>query len=88
MLKNWKEMKNPNRIAAVIALIAGVAVIVLAAVQLLDVWEGAINVYMPLLGVINLCHAVGQWKTSRKMAYLSLAVAVVIFLCSAVVWLG
>lgn len=88
MQKKWSETSGINRFAAAVALVAGIAVIVLAAVQLLDLWEGAINVYMPLLGVINLCHAVGQWKTSRKMACLSLVVAVVIFICSAVVWLG
>ena len=88
MLKNWKEMSVINRIAAVVSIVSGVAVIALAAVQLLDVWEGAINIYMPLLGVINLCNAVTEWQRSRRRAYMTLGVAVFIFICSAIVLLG
>ena len=69
-----------------ISIAASLAAAVLAILQLLNVWEQAANMYVPLLGVTNLCQAYLQWKTSRKVAYVCLAAAVFIFACAFVVF--
>ena len=53
-------------------------IITLAALQLFDIWEGAIDWYIPLLGVLELIQAAGEWTRNRGAAMLSLGVAVFI----------
>jgi len=72
-------------VVLIILAIASVAVIVLVILQLFNVWEQAINVYIPLLGVVNLCQAYLNWKQNRALAFLSIGVAALIFICSFVI---
>ncbi len=70
----------------VISVIVSLAVVMLAILQILNVWSQAINVCIPLMGVSMLCQAYVQWNTSRKVAYFSIGTAVFVFICSVVVF--
>jgi len=87
-MQKWKDMSEPCRILFVVMIVASLTAVVFAALQLLGVWDGALKLCMPMLGLVNLCHACLQWKASRKSAYLSLGVAAFIWFVCAVVFLG
>ena len=83
-----KELSALHKIIFVISIIASLAVVVLAVLQIFDIWSQAINVYMhmPLMGVTMLCQAYMQWNNSRKVAYFSIGTAAFIFICTIVVF--
>ena len=58
-----------------------------AVVQVLGIWDKAINIFIPLLGVMNLCQAYLYWNEDRKVAVFSLVAAVFILICAAAVFL-
>ena len=78
-------MTTRDRIINALIIILSVAVIVLAALQLLGIWEDAINVYEPLIGVVLLLQAKLFWKKNRKIAIFQLSAAVFIFVCAIVI---
>ncbi len=75
-----------HNIIAVFLIIICVAVIILSVLQIFDIWDGAINILVPLLGLNQLGMAYAQWKPNRKIAYFSLGCAVFILICSVVVF--
>ena len=81
-----KEVSALHKVVFVISIIASLAVVVLAVLQIFDIWNQAINISMPLMGVTMLCQAYMQWNNSRKVAYFSLGVAAFIFVCAIVVF--
>ena len=68
MKARWNNMTTRDRIINVLIIILSVAVIVLAALQLLGIWENSINVYEPLIGVVLLLQAKLFWTKNRKIA--------------------
>ena len=86
MKTKWKDAPLLHKVVTIISLFACLSVVVLAVLQIFGVWEQAINVYMPLMGVISLCQSYMQWNNSRKVAYFSIGTAVFIFICSIVVF--
>ena len=78
-------MNTRDRIINVLIIILSAAVIVLAALQLLGIWENSINVYEPLVGVVLLLQAILFWKKNRKIAVLQLCAAGFIFACAIVI---
>ena len=83
----WKDAPLLHKVVIIISVLASLSVGVLAVLQMFDIWEQAINVFMPLMGVTMLCQAYMQWNTSRKVAYFSIGTAAFIFVCSIVVFL-
>lgn len=75
-----------HKLVTVISIPASLSVVVLAVLQIFDVWDQAVNVFMPLMGVTMLCQAYIQWNNSRKVAYFSIGTAVFIFICAIVVF--
>lgn len=53
--------------------------------QIFNVWDKAINVFEPLLGVLMLIQAIENWKTNRLTAYLSLFVAIFMFIVASII---
>ena len=78
-------MTTRDRIINVMIIILSVAVIALASLQLLGIWENSINVYEPLIGVVLLLQAVYHWKKNRRVAIISLCAAAFIFTCAIVI---
>ena len=86
MKTNWKNAPLLQKVVTIISIIASLSVVVLAVLQIFDIWEQAIDVYMPLMGVTMLCQRYMQWNNSRKVAYFSIGTAAFIFICSIVVF--
>jgi len=86
MKSKWKDVPMMHKNVTIISIIASLSVVVLAILQIFEIWKYAINVCMPLMGVVNLCQAYLQWNTSRRIAYFSIGTATFIFICSIVVF--
>ena len=86
MKTKWKDTPLLHKVVAAVSIFASLSVIVLAVLQMFDIWNRAINVYVPLMGVVLLCQAYTQWKTNRKVAYFSIGSAAFIFVCAIVVF--
>ena len=85
MKARWNNMTTRDRIINVLIIVLSVAVIALAALQLLGIWEDSINVYEPLIGVVLLLQAKLLWNKNRRIALFQLFAAVFIFACAIVI---
>ena len=85
MKARWKNMTTQDRIINVLITIFSMAVMVLAALQLLGIWKNSINVYEPLIGVVLLLQAIYHWKKNRSVAIISLCAAGFIIACAIVI---
>jgi len=86
MKSAWKDAPLSHRIVTTISILTSLSVVVLAVLQIVGVWKEAVDICIPLLGVIMLCQAYTQWKTNRKSAYVSIAAAVIILICAVAVF--
>ena len=86
MKTKWKDAPLIHKIVTGVSIIVALAVIVLAILQMFDIWTQAINLCVPLMGVNLLCQTYIQWNTSRKTAYFSLGCAVFVFACAIAVF--
>ena len=86
MKTNWKNAPLLQKVVTIISVLASLSVVVLAVLQIFDVWDQAINVFMPLMGVTMLCQSYMQWNNIRKVAYVSIGTAVFIFICAIIVF--
>lgn len=84
-LKDWNKKATFSKILTILGLIISITVIVLALMQIFNVWDKAINVFEPLLGVLMLIQAIENWKTNRSTAYFSLFVAIFMFIVSIII---
>ena len=82
----WKDTLLLHKVVTIISVLASLSVVVLAVLQMFDIWDQAINVFMPLMGVTMLRQAYMQWNKRRKVAYFSIGTAAFIFVCSIVVF--
>lgn len=87
MKKKWKDMPLLHKVASIISVVVSSAVIVLAVLQLFDVWSNAGYVYVPLMGINLLLQAYAQWKPNRGVAIFTLCAAAFILACAAVVYI-
>ena len=69
MKNTWKGSSLLHKAVTVISILASLGVIAASVLQIFDVWEQAVNVCVPLMGVVMLCQAYTQWNTRRKVAY-------------------
>ena len=79
---NWKQKRWYERIIFIAGLLCSVAVLVLAVLQLCDVWSDAAYAYMPLMSITMLSQAYEHRKKNKGVAWFSLGTAIFIF----VVW--
>lgn len=85
-MENQKKNTPLHCFIAVLGIIISVAVIVLAVLQILDIWNNAITVFMPLMGLNQLCQAYTQWNTNRKVAYFNIGTAGFLLICTGVIF--
>lgn len=76
-----------EKVAFFIGFICSISVVILATLQVTNVWDKAINVLEPIAGVMLVCQAIQQWRTKKTIAILSLCVAIFIFIVAAIVLL-
>ena len=86
MKTKWKDVPLTHKIVTAVSIIVALSVIVLAILQMFDIWTQAINLCVPLMGVNLLCQTYIQWNTSRKTAYFSLGCAAFVFACAIAVF--
>ena len=86
MKTKWNEAPLTHKIVTAASIIVAISVIVLAILQMFDIWTQAINLCIPLMGVNLLCQTYTQWNTHRKTAYFSLGCAVFVFACAIAVF--
>ena len=86
MKTKWKDAPLTHKIVSVVSIIVAVSVVVLAVLQIFDLWTQAINLCVPLMGVNLLCQTYIQWNTRRKTAYFSLGCAAFVFACAIAVF--
>jgi SNF family Na+-dependent transporter len=82
-LKDWNQKKVSSKIFTIIGLILSVAIIILALLQIFDVWDKAVNVCEPLLGILILLQAIENWKTNKLVALASLFASIAVFALTA-----
>ena len=84
-IKDWNKKTIPFKILTIFGLIISITIVVLALMQIFNVWDKAINVFEPLLGVLMIIQAIENWKTNRATAYFSLFVAIFIFIVAIII---
>lgn len=80
----WKDKTKKEIILFNIRLIASILVIIFALLQLLGVWDRAIYVSAPLMGLVLLIQSIQEWKISRTSAIFGLICSLFIFICTIV----
>ena len=85
-MKKWNERPRANKFMLVVRVVISFLVVVFAALQLLGVWDKAINLTAPLMGIVLLIQSIQEWKKQRSVAIFSLCAALFIFGCAIVVW--
>ena len=85
-LTAWKNLSIAHKVVTIIFVVVNAFVLLFAVLQLLNIWDKAINICIPLFGIADLCQAYLQWNTNRKIAYLEIGLAVFIFICTGVVF--
>lgn len=83
---NRKQKSLFMKILTVIGVIIAIAIVILAFLQIFDIWDNAISVFEPLLGVIMLIQTIENWKTNKRTAYFSLFAAIFIFIAAIFIW--
>lgn len=81
----WCKMQMYEKIAFILGSICSVSVIVLASLQLLGIWEEAINIFEPLLGVLMVTQGVLQWRKNKIVAVFSFCAATFILIVAFII---
>ncbi|WP_238904769.1 DUF3953 domain-containing protein [Clostridium sp. YIM B02506] len=75
----WSQKQTHEKVITVMGIVCSISIIILAVMQILDIWENAINVFEPLLGVLMVIQTIQNWKKNKEVAIFSLCVAIFIF---------
>ncbi|MGM9877889.1 MAG: hypothetical protein ACI33S_04485 [Bacilli bacterium] len=84
-LKDWNKKTILFKILTIFGLIISVTIIVLALMQIFNIWDKAINIFEPLLGVLMIIQAIENWKTNRSTAYFSLFGTIFMFIVAIII---
>ena len=82
---SWKEASLLHKTVTILSILVSLSVVVLAFLQIFDVWENAVDLCVLLMGVTMLFQAYMQWPRSRKVAYISIGTAALVCICSIIV---
>ena len=86
MKRKWRELSQSDKFMLIARVAVSVFVVLFAALQLLGVWDKAINLAAPLMGIVLLIQSAQEWKQHRGVAIFGLCAALFIFGCAIVVW--
>ena len=86
MKRKWRDLSQVDKVMLVVRVAVSILVVLFAALQLLGVWDKAINVAAPLMGIALLLQSVQEWKKQRGVAIFGLCAVLFIFVCAIVVW--
>lgn len=77
MKTKWNEKSTSDKVLLVLRIIVSIAVLIGAALQLLGVWDRALNIAVPLLSALILIQSIQEHKEQKK------ASAIVGYVCFA-----
>lgn len=80
------EKKSSGKALKITKIACSVIIVILALLQLTGIWDKAINVFEPLLGVLMLLQALEYWRKNRKVSILSLGAALFVFICVIIIF--
>ena len=72
----WQQKSPFEKLLTITSITCSIAVIVLALLQLLGIWNDAVRVYMPLTALVMLIQAKELWNKSRTAAIINLCTAI------------
>lgn len=78
----WEDTRCLHKFVAILTIITSLSVVALAVLQILEVWNEAMKLCLPLMGIIMFCQAYLQWGTNQSVAYFSIAAATFSFACT------
>lgn len=81
----WKERSSLSKGLTMLGVVISTSVVILGLLGLTGVWRNSINVFEPLIGVLMLIQWFQYRKYNQFIAYLSLMVAIFIFIVSIVI---
>lgn len=79
--------KGSEKVLIITKIACSVIVIILSFMQMVGIWDNAIYVFEPLLGIVMLIQAIEHWRKNRKLAVFSLCGALFVFVCAIVIFL-
>lgn len=74
----WQQKSPFEKFLTITSITCSIAVIILALLQLLGVWNDAVRVYMPLTALVMLIQAKELWNKSRSAALVNLFASIFI----------
>ena len=86
MKRKWRDLSQADKFMLIVRVVASFLVVIFAALQLMRVWDKAINLAAPLMGIVMLVQSVQEWKKQRGIAIFGLCAALFIFGCTIMVW--
>lgn len=75
-------MGKNKKVLDVMSTICSISILILVCMQIFGIWENAMCVFQPLLGVLMLIQAIENWGRNKKVAMISLFAAILIFITS------
>lgn len=87
-MKNWNNKTGKDKILFIVRLFSSILVIMFALLQLLKIWDKAIYVAAPLVGIVLLVQGIQEFKNNRSVAIFSFGCSMFIFICAIVVFLS
>lgn len=86
MKSKWNEKSTADKTLFVLRIIVSVTVLLCAALQLIGVWDDALNVAVPLLSIVILIQSIQEYKEQKKasaiVGYVCFAALVVMIICA------
>lgn len=84
-IENWEQKSLFMKFITIVGFIISIAIMILSFLQIFDIWDKAINIFEPLLGVLMLIQTIENWESNKRTAYFSLFVAIFIFLVAIII---
>ena len=66
MKTKWNEKSTSDKVLLVLRMIVSIAVLIGASLQIMGVWDKALNVAIPLLSVLILIQSIQEHKENKK----------------------
>ena len=66
MKTKWNEKSTTDKVLLILRIIVSIAVLIGAALQLLGVWDRALNIAVPLLSALLLIQSIQEQKENKK----------------------
>ena len=66
MKTKWNEKSTADKVLLVLRIIVSIAVLIGATLQIMGVWDKALNIAVPLLSVLILIQSIQEQKENKK----------------------